>query len=168
MGGFDVKKSMFERRTADQTKRGGKSTAEYEVVHDHFDPFVKKLQYVLPPLASKFFSKRLISDFELSDANNNALPAYQRATHIVLSILSKIENDSNYYYELIDVLDGSGMKNIADDLASALDDKFKKLVATAQPLKKPSIPNIKTAGAIVSIPVFFPPPLPILNQISRT
>ena len=66
------------------------------------------------------FSRDLISEFEHDNAMNNNQSAYCRASAMIKSILTKIENDISLYSNFVSALRDSDLGRVAADLESAL------------------------------------------------
>ena len=114
----------------------GKNSSEYKIVRILFGLIVKRSQYVLSVLANELFSKDLISVYEHGKATNNNQPAFDRASVLISSILTKIENDSSYYSTFVEALRESDLRVVADDLESALSEE-KSSYSPSFPLGKP-------------------------------
>ena len=71
-------------------------------------------------LANELFSRDFISEFEHSNAMNNNQSAYCRASVMIKSILTKIENDISFYSNFVLALRGSDLGGVAADLESSL------------------------------------------------
>ena len=87
-------------------------------------------------LAIELFSKNLISDFEHGKATNNNQPAFDRASELIKSILTKIENDSSCYSTFVKALRESDLKDVANNLESVLSEE-KSSYSPYFPLGKP-------------------------------
>ena len=103
---------------ASNSRKNSKDSPEYKAVKIQFGSIVKRSQFVLSVLANELFSKDLISDFEHGKAMNNNQPAFDRASELIKSILTKIENDSSYYGTFVEALRESDLRDAADDLES--------------------------------------------------
>ena len=90
-----------------------KNSEEYKVVQKHFEPIVSRIQHVLPVLANVLFSRDLISDVEHDDAMNSNQSKYTRASVVMKSILSKIENDISSYSRFVSALKDSDLEDFA-------------------------------------------------------
>ena len=101
----------------------GKSSEEYKLVQKHLWSIVGLIQHVLPELAIKLFSQGLVSDIELGNAMNSNQPGCNRATAVMMSILSKIENDSSYYSKFVSVLKDCDLGAVVAVLESSSNDK---------------------------------------------
>ena len=108
-----------------------KNSEEYKVVQKHFEPIVSRIQHVLPKLANVLFSRDLISDVEHGDAMNSNQSKYTRASVVMKSILSKIENDISSYSKFVSGLKDSDLEDCATDLESSL--KSEKLCSSTLP-----------------------------------
>ena len=98
----------------------GKNSGEYKVVKKLFSSIISPIQHVLPMLANKLFSRDLISEFEHGNAMNSNQSAYCRASVMIMSILTKIENDISLYSNFVSALRDSDLGGVAADLESAL------------------------------------------------
>ena len=92
----------------------GKDSSEYKVVRNQLVSIVKRSQHVLSILAGELFNIDLISDFELGKAMTNNHPAYNRASKLIESILTKIEKDSTCYSTFVEALRESDLRDVAD------------------------------------------------------
>ena len=98
----------------------GKNSEEYKVFKKLFKSIISRIQHDLPMLANELFSRELISEFEYSNAMNNNQPAYYRASVMIKSILTKIENDISFYSNFVLALRESDLGGVAADLESSL------------------------------------------------
>ena len=117
---------------ASNSRKYGKDSSEYRVVKNRFSSIVSRSQYVLSVLANELFSKDLISDFEHGKAMSNNQPAFDRASEVIKSILTRIENDISCYSTFVKALRQSDLRDVADDLESA-----KSSCSLSLPLGKP-------------------------------
>ena len=100
----------------------GKSSEEYKLVKKHLRSIVSLIQHALPVLAIELFSQDFVSDIELGNAMNSNQP-YNRALAVMMSILSKIENDSSYYSKFVSVLKDCDLGAVVAILESSSNDK---------------------------------------------
>ena len=96
------------------------SSEEYKVVKKLFSSIISRIEHDLPRLANELFSRDLISKFEHGNAMNNNQNAYCRASDMIMSILTKIENDISFYSNFVSALRDSNLGGIAADLESSL------------------------------------------------
>ena len=96
------------------------NSEEYEVVKKHIGSIVSRIQPNLPVLANELFSKDLVSKIEHSNAMNSNQPVYDRASAMIMSILTKIENDISCYSKFVSALMESDLGNVATTLESSL------------------------------------------------
>ena len=99
------------------------NSEEYEVVKKHIGSIVSRIQPNLPVLANELFSKDLVSKMEHSNAINSNQPVYDRASAMIMSILTKIENDISCYSKFVSALMDSDLGNVATTLESSLNSK---------------------------------------------
>ena len=99
---------------ADMATKGAQ-TCHYRAVRKHYSDLVVQLEFNLTEIASKFFCKSLISLSELQEVTASRA-SYENATKLVTNILTKIESDIKFCYILIDVLENSGLRDIADQI----------------------------------------------------
>ena len=100
----------------------GKSSEEYKLVKKHLRSIVSLIQHVLPELAIELFSQDLVSDTEHGNAMNSNQSGYNRASAVMMSILSKIENDSSYYSKFVSVLKDCDLGAVVAVLESSSND----------------------------------------------
>ena len=98
----------------------GNDTVEYRVVRSHLGPLVKHSQHVMSVAANELYSSELISKYEHTEAINSSQPAYDRATRVMDSVLTKIERDSSFFCKFVESLRASELNDIATDLETAL------------------------------------------------
>ena len=97
----------------------GKNSEEYKVVKKHFRSIITCIKRGLPVLANELFSRDFISEFEYDNAVNINQPVYTRASVMIMSILTKIENDVSFYSNFVSALTVSGFKDVAAVLESS-------------------------------------------------
>ena len=102
----------------------GNNSEEYKVVKKLFSSIISRIEHDLPRLANELFSRDLISKFEHGNAmnknQNKNQNAYCRASDMIMSILTKIENDISFYSNFVSALRDSNLGGIAADLESSL------------------------------------------------
>ena len=101
----------------------GKRSEAYKLVKKHLTSIVGLVQHDLSRLAIELFSKGLVSDIELGNAMNGNQSRYDRASYVMISILSKIENDSSYYSKFVSVLKDCDLGAVVAVLESSSNDK---------------------------------------------
>jgi len=99
-----------------------KSSIEYRVVQDHFESLVEHSQHVLTSLANSLFSEGIISRYEHRNTTDDYQTPYNRATKLVDSILTKVEDSNANFQTFIFVL----KENRLHDIAEKLELSFKK------------------------------------------
>ena len=104
-------------------QKAGKITGEYIAVQHYHGPLVKGLVETLSQLAEQFFRKGLLNCVEFENGKKTNQPEYQRALEVVTCILSKIEEDVQWYHVLIDILKDSSLKQIGSDIENALQEE---------------------------------------------
>ena len=132
---------------ASNSSKTGKNSSEYKVVKNQFGSIVKQSQHVLPMLASELFSNELIGELQHGKAMNNTQPEYNRASELIISILTKIERDSSCYSKFLSALKESDLGGVADDLDSAL--------RTEKSHCSPAIPCAKPGEWVLSSSIYF-------------
>ena len=105
------------------TRHRGQDTVEYRVVQNHFGPLVKLSRIVMSLVANELYSRKLIYTSEHDEAINSNQPAYDRATKVMRSILTKIEDNSLCFYKFVEALRASELDSIASDLETALSEE---------------------------------------------
>ena len=110
--------SLFVAMASNSEK--GKNSEEYKVFKKLFKSIISRIEHVLPMLANELFSRDFISEFEYSNAMNNNQSAYYRASVVIKSILTKIENDISFYSKFVSALKDSDLRGVAADLESSL------------------------------------------------
>ena len=98
----------------------GKSSEEYKVFKKLFRSITSLIQHDLPVLADELFSRDFISEFEHGNAINNNQPVYTRASVLIMSILTKIENDISFYSKFVSALKDCDLGDVAAVLESSL------------------------------------------------
>ena len=98
----------------------GNNSEEYKVFKRLFKSIICRIEHDLPMLANELFSRDFISEFEHSNAMNNNLCAYYRASVMIKSILTKIKNDISFYSNFVLALRASDLGGVAADLESSL------------------------------------------------
>ena len=98
----------------------GKNSEEYKVVKKHFRSIISLIQHVLPMLANELFSRDFISEIEHGNAMNNNQSAYCRASAMIMSILTKIENDISFYSKFVSALKDCDLGDVAAVLEPSL------------------------------------------------
>ena len=96
------------------------SRIEYEVITENLGSIIGRLEHELYPMCVKFFENRLISEFELGNIGSH--PAYEAATGIMRSIMTKVKADPNVFYAFVSAFEGS-MSDVAVKLNAALEKK---------------------------------------------
>ena len=97
----------------------GNNSEEYKVVKKHFRSIITCIKSDLPVLANELFNRDFISEFEYDNAMNINQLAYHRASVMIMSILTKIENDVSFYSKFVSALTVSGLKDVAAVLESS-------------------------------------------------
>ena len=101
----------------------GKNSEEYKVFKKLFRRITSLILHNLPVLADELFSRDFISEFEHGNAINNNQSANYRASVMIKSILTKIENDISFYSKFVSALKDSDLGDVAAVLESSLSDE---------------------------------------------
>ena len=109
--------SLFVAMASNSEK--GKNSVEYKVFKKLFRSITRLIQHDLPVLADELFSRDFISEFERGNAINNQ-PVYTRASDMIMSILTKIENDISFYSKFVSALKDCDLGDVAAVLESSL------------------------------------------------